>query len=120
MAREIKVSQNYGDKLLKLIPSEIIAAYMIIMGIIPNEHIKWGASIVAIILFILTPFYLVKLQKVKKMVQIIFTTLSFAVWVYSLGGPFKAWGLYQAWLGSTILILWTLFIPLIVPSKNKK
>ena len=33
MARAIKPDQDYKSKLLKLIPSEIIAAYMVIHGI---------------------------------------------------------------------------------------
>ncbi len=37
MAREIRIDQNYYDKLLKLIPSEIVAAYLIITGKITKK-----------------------------------------------------------------------------------
>ena len=114
MAREIKVDQNYRDRLLKLIPSEIVAAYMVLAGIIPQDYAKWGLLIVSVILLVLVPFYLKLFQKVDRILQIIITTISFAVWVYSLGGPFKEWGIYYAWLSSVILILWTLIVPIFV------
>jgi hypothetical protein len=117
MPREIKEAQNYKDRLLKLIPSEIVAAYMVLAGIIPLASAKWGTLIVSIILLILVPFYLWKIHNVTRSSQIIVTSISFVVWVYSLGGPFQFWNLYQAWIGSVILVLWTLIVPLAINPK---
>jgi hypothetical protein len=117
MAREIKDVQNYQDRLLKLIPSEIVGAYMVLQGIIPAAQAKWGTTVISLILMILTPFYLNRIQNVKRLAQLIVTTISFAVWVYSLGGPFQLWGLYQSWIGSTVLIIWTITVPMIVNPK---
>lgn len=114
MARQIKDAQNYRDRLLKLIPSELVGAYMVIEGIVPQDQAKWGTLVTSAILMILTPFYLNRLQGVTRPAQLIVTTLSFAVWVYSLGGPFRYWGLYQPWIGSVTLVLWTLIVPLVV------
>jgi hypothetical protein len=114
MPREIKKQNIYRERLLKLIPSEIVAAYIFLQGVIPKEESKWGLLVVTVILLILTPFYLKKFQKVTNLSQILITTLSFSVWVYSLGGPFTAWGLYQPWIGSMILVIWTLIVPLIM------
>lgn len=119
MPREIKTDQKYRDKLLKLIPSEIIAAYMVISGLIPESKAKWGLLIVSVVLLVLVPFYLRKIHDVQPIPQIIFTALSFVVWVYTLGGPFKLWGLYEAWIGSVVLVLWTLLIPLVVKAKTQ-
>jgi len=113
MAREIKKENIYRERLLKLIPSEIVAAYIFIQGVIPEENAKLGLLLVIAILLILTPLYLRKFEHVTNLVQIAITTLSFLVWVYSLGGPFKPLGIYQPWIGSTILVLWTLIVPLI-------
>lgn len=121
MARQIKPDQTYRDKLLKLIPSEIVAAYMVIIGIIPDNYAKWGTLIVSIVLLILTPFYLKRLEKVANNVQVVFCSLSFVVWVYSLGGlggPFAQWNVYEPWIGSIVLILWTLMVPLFVTTKK--
>lgn len=119
MAREIREAQKYRDRLLKLIPTEIVAAYMVLSGIIPADSAKWGTLIVSIVLLVLVPFYLWRMHNVHRNSQLIVTTISFAVWLYSLGGPFKAWGLYESWIGSVILILWTLIIPLVVNPKSQ-
>jgi len=119
MAREIRVDQKYRDRLLKLIPSEIVAAYMVLAGIIPPDRAKWGTLIVSIVLLVLVPFYLWRMQNVQRNSQLIVTMISFVVWLYSLGGPFAAWGLYESWIGSVILILWTLIIPVLVNPKSQ-
>jgi len=114
MAREIKPDQEYRSKLLKLIPSEIVAAYMVLHGVIPAEYAKWGLIIITLVLLILTPFYLKKFEKVKENLQIILSSLTFIIWVYSLnGGPFAHWNLYEPWIASVVLVLWTLIIPLL-------
>lgn len=117
MPREIKEAQNYKDRLLKLIPSEIVAAYMVLAGIIPLTSAKWGTLIVSIILLILVPLYLWKIHNVTRCSQITVTTISFVVWVYSLGGPFQYWNVYKAWIGSIVLVLWTLIVPLVINPK---
>ncbi|MBN1596531.1 hypothetical protein JW933_11450 [candidate division FCPU426 bacterium] len=118
MAREIKQMQTYQDRLLKLIPSEIIGAYLFLQGIIPPDQAKWGTTLVGVALLIMTPLYMQRIQKVSKKTQLLVTTLSFAVWVYSLGGPFSLWGLYQAWIGSVVLVLWTMTVPLFFSNKE--
>ena len=128
MARAIKPDQDYKSKLLKLIPTEIIAAYMALHGIFQGQVIQIGESDVThfvgwgvfVVLLVLTPLYLVKIHKVKGNAQITLTTLSFVVWVYTLGGPFQMQGLYQPQLASCILVLWTLIIPLVIPTQAAK
>ncbi len=111
MAREIKTDQDYKGKLLKLIPSEIVAAYLAIQGFVPEESAKWGLTILSVVLLIITPLYLKFVQNVAKNAQVIVSTLSFVVWVYALGGPFAIWNIHEAWIASVILLLWTTFIP---------
>jgi len=117
--RQIKTDQNYRDILLKLIPSEIIAAYIILSGIIPEAEMKWGLLIISAAMLALVPLYLWRIQKVMAAGQLIASTLAFAVWVYSLGGPFVQWGIYKPWIGSAALILWTVVIPLFFRKNNK-
>ena len=111
MARQIKVTEEYLGKLLKLIPSEIVAAYMVIEGLVPEESAKWGLSVVSLVLLIITPFYMKFVQKVEKSTQIFVCSLSFVVWVYAIGGPFVFWNIHEAWIASIVLLLWTTFIP---------
>ena len=111
MARQIKTTEEYLGRLLKLIPSEIIAAYMVVQGFIPVESAKWGLSIVSLVLLIITPFYLKYTQKVEKNTQIFVSTASFVIWVYAIGGPFVLWNIHRTWIASVLLLLWTTFIP---------
>jgi len=128
MARSIKQDQDYKSKLLKLIPTEIIAAYMVIHGIFQGQVIQVGEKdlthvvgwSVFVALLVLTPLYLVKIHAVKSKAQVILTTLSFPVWVYTIGGPFKMAGWYQPQIASCILVVWTLIIPLVIVSEKRE
>ena len=103
-----------------LIPSEIITAYITIQGLIVgyNGNYKDIYTLVAfLMLLILTPFYLRTVSKVHKVGQVIFTTIAFIVWVLAMGGfklmfPQHA-ELFSEFLGSLILIIYTLIIPLV-------
>lgn len=96
MAREIKENQKYKDRLLKLIPSEIVAAYLVLSGIIPEGSARWGTPIVSIVLLVLVPFYLWRMHDVRRTSQLIITMISFVVWVYSLRGSFRGLGIVSA------------------------
>ena len=122
--RNIDKDSEFKDRLIKLIPGEVVAAYMAIDGIIPAEgqssHSKTMAIIVSIVLLVAIPFYLKRVYSVVNTRQIVFTMGTFIVWLYSLGGPFKYFHgadggtIHVPWMGSIFLILWTLFIPFAV------
>lgn len=123
--KDITSESDYRDKLMKLIPGEVVAAYITIDGIIPPQHSssRWVSLFVALVLLFAIPLYLSKALQVVNVSQIYFTMASFAVWLYSLGGPFKLWGshlgidLHVPFIGSILLILWTLLIPFFVNPK---
>jgi hypothetical protein len=110
-------------------PTEIIAAYLALHGIFQGQAIILGERNVTgivgwtvfFVLLVLTPIYLVKIHNVREKKQLILTSISFAVWVYTLGGPFQMSGWYQPQIASCILVLWTLLIPLFIePEEGKK
>jgi len=113
MARQIKQENSYQSRLLKLIPTEIVAAFLAISGFIPDDYLNARIlmTLVSIVLLLLIPFYLYFLQGVKGGFQIAFTSISFIIWVYSIGGPFIYWGIHDAIIGSALLVIWTLLIP---------
>ena len=134
MPREVNTTQPYYDKLVKLIPSEIIGAYLVLSNILGyaggNIQTKALAAsgteaemrpvliqVVFFILLALTPLYLRKISRVKNVTQLVVTTFSFIIWVYTLGGPFSVWGIYYSLIGSVVLVLWSLIIPLFVQAK---
>ena len=127
------------SKLLKLIPTEIIAAYMAVHGIFQGQVIELGGSDVTrlvgwtvfFVLLVLTPLYLAKIHNVRGKTQLVLTTLSFVVWVCTLGlpatmrsfgqgGPFQMVGWYQPQIASCVLVLWTLVVPLFIESPKMK
>jgi hypothetical protein len=128
MARAIKPDQDYKSKLLKLIPTEIIAAYMALHGIFQGQVIAPGGADVTyvvgwtvfVILLVLTPFYLARIHNVRDKTQLTLTTLSFVVWVYTLGGPFQMAGWYQPQIASCVLVLWTLIVPLFIEAPQSQ
>ena len=114
MTRNIEPSSNYQDKLLMLIPAEIVAAYLALEGIagtMPGKRLNF-LIVVILILLVINYFYLSRIHHVQSRVQILVTELSFLVWVFSLGGPFLHFLWYDSAWGSAVVIIWTLVIPL--------
>ncbi len=133
MAREINSTQPYADLLVKLIPTEIVGAYMVLAGLLGSgslgistltetipDNVLRNALIQAVffVLLILTPFYLWFITNVRNKVQIAVCTVSFIVWVYTLGGPFVVWGVYYSLVSSVILVLWTLITSIYFQAKK--
>ena len=124
MAREINDKQQFSDKLVKFIPTEIIGAYMALAGFLgftpvsnANEATDIAATLIQVVFFILlilTPIYLWKVSNVRYRLQLAISTVSFAVWVYTLGGPFNVWHLYHPDVSSVVLVLWALIPPIFV------
>ncbi len=119
MARSIKGTDQFKERLLKLIPSEIIAAYVAIQGLL----VGLSASIIWIViatLVLLTFLYLHKVENVADMKHKLFATASFPIWVYAVAPEsILGSGLYQPQLASIVLVLWTLIIPLVIQSPTK-
>jgi hypothetical protein len=105
-------SGDYLQKLVKLIPGEIIALYLAIASFVPKEVV--AQFIVAGLALVLTPIYLVNVGKVKNTLQVALSTISFAVWVFVTGGPFAGMPWYQAWIPGAVLAAYTLIVPILV------
>jgi hypothetical protein len=133
MAREIKSAKEialqnesgtpnpYKERLVKLIPSEIVAAYLTLSGLIigsstnnPGEKNELALWIIIGILLVITPFYLKKISGVNKTEQILFSTIGFFIWALATCSPYdeKILELPFDIVISIVLILYTLLIPL--------
>ncbi len=130
MAREIKSSadthlepdlptvNDYKDRLVKLIPTEIITAYVTIKGLVSGSGVQGNKQlliwIVFAVLLIFNPLYLYYVTQVKKTGQIVFSSIAFVLWVMVIGGTFgNILGFPPEFLGSILLVLYTLFIPFV-------
>jgi hypothetical protein len=105
---------GYFDRLFKYIPAELVAGYIFVMGVMKQITNAGEVRILQWILFavfcILTPLYLWRIQKVKKIQQHIISLLSFVVWVFALGGPFALYSWYNQVYGQILLPVFTLVI----------
>jgi len=125
MAREITTENDFKDKLVKLIPTEIVGAYMVLAGMLgfgaeklPDDRMAHLLiKIVFVILLVLTPLYLWRVSGVKRALQLVVSTISFAVWVYTLGGPFRSWDIYYPMIASVALVIWSLIPPILITPK---
>ncbi|CAD5374407.1 conserved membrane hypothetical protein [Rubrivivax sp. A210] len=76
-----------------------------------------NSTLIQFVFFVLligTPLYLVRVSEVKHKGQLAVATVAFAIWAYTLGGPFVVWNIYSPTLGSVLLLLWTFFVPMFV------
>lgn len=109
---------DFKDRLVKLIPSEIVTAYITLQGLISDhkDNLSTFTWIVFLSLLILTPLYLFFISDVKKTGQIIFTTIAYIIWVLATGGftiMLPSVSILNQFLGSIMLIIYTLIIPFV-------
>lgn len=111
---------TYFTKVVKLIPSDIVAAWTFVAALIssasdvPATTVLWVAFAFAVVL---TAFWTNMQTRQAGLPpawrQIAVSTVAFAVWVFALGGPFAALEWYRPLYGTLILVAYTLIAPLI-------
>jgi hypothetical protein len=119
MGRAIEQENSFLQVLLKLIPSEVIAVYVFVQGVLPGEF--WPHFIMALVLIGLTPLYLYYAAGVRSRVQLVLSTLSLMVWIYAMGtGPlrFVHPPYYEPWHGAVVLAVWTLVPPMLLTQRS--
>lgn len=109
-----QVKDGYFDRLFKYIPAELVAGYIFVTGSVKQLTAPGETKLLSWLLFavftILTPLYLNRVQKVRKLKQLVVSTLSFVVWAFALGGPFALTEWYNPLHGSLLLPVFTLLI----------
>jgi hypothetical protein len=120
-------ADTYQDRLLKLIPAEVIATYIFLDGVlrlapanVPVPMLRW---FVFVVLLFGTWFYLSRVENVTKKHQLAISTIAFALWVFYLGGPFASFRWYSPIYGAILLPLYTFGVAIDQkkkPSRNTK
>jgi len=121
MGRAIEQENSFLQVLLKLIPSEVIAVFIFVQGVMPGEF--WPHFILAVVLVALTPLYLSRAAGVQSRAQLVLSTLSMVVWIYAMGtGPlrFVRPPYYEPWHGAVLLAVWTLVPPMLLTQKAEQ
>jgi hypothetical protein len=102
---------SFLQALLKLIPSEVVAVYLFVLGILPDRLVPH--LVVAGLLVGLTPLYLRFAMGVRSAGQLAVSTVSMLIWVFALQqGPVRFLPGYEPWYGSVALAIWTLVPPM--------
>jgi hypothetical protein len=113
MGRTIEQENSFLQVLLKLIPSEVIAVFVFIQGVMPRQLLPH--LVVTLLLVAITPIYLSWAAGVRSRPQLVISTLSLVVWIYAMGiGPlrFVRPPYYEPWHGAVALAIWTLVPPM--------
>jgi hypothetical protein len=107
----------YLDRLMKMIPAEVISLYLIGRGFIPIEQpivlAAWAVVCLAGVLLVRAygtadP----EANKSPDWVHVAISAVAFVIWIYTLGGPFAAANLYVPYAGSLLVLAWTFFVPI--------
>ncbi|HVP17834.1 MAG TPA: hypothetical protein VMU36_02495 [Spirochaetia bacterium] len=120
MGRSIEGENSFLQVLLKLIPSEVIAVFIFIQGVMPARPLPH--IVVMLLLVALTPIYLSQASGVRSQAQLFVSTMSFVVWVYAIGaGPFRFVRppYYEPWHGAVALAVWTLVPPIFLTPRDE-
>lgn len=121
----IQKADSYQTQFLKLIPVEVLSAYITIEGLLrgsilfdkdPNLYagLLWG---VFIMLAILNPIYLRRVSNVRDWWQIGLSAGAFVIYILSLGGPFVLLPVDEAivrLLGSILIPIYSLLALIIL------
>jgi hypothetical protein len=114
----VRQGDDYASRLLKYIPTETVAAYLALSGVVASADGENRATMLwAVFAFglLLTPLYLRRVGNVRSWLQIGISTVAFVVWVFALGGPWSLLSWYEPYQGTLLLIAFTTTAPLVIP-----
>jgi hypothetical protein len=117
---------DYVDRILKYIPSDIVAGWLFLSGLILSVDDKHRQRLLLWIVFVvlipLTVAWTLKQTRVPNKppawTQTAIATGSFVVWVFAIGGPFATLSWYDTVYGSIVLVLYTISIGLVTPAEG--
>lgn len=116
-------AEQYISKVIKYIPSPIIAGYTSMYGLIASDQsnailLAWavfGLCLVFSPLYVLfIPDSIQDNKECSRRFHVLASIIAFGVWAFALGGPFQlTFSWYTPMYGSLALIATTLFMPLL-------
>ena len=107
----------YVERVVKLIPGEVVSAYVVGAGFIPSSAIgvQWGWLAFCFVVVIAIRAFATSDPASKLSPQwmtVLVSAVSFLIWTYQLGGPFTTAGLSIGWLASLLIVGWSLVLPI--------
>lgn len=121
MSRQItssgSVGQNYAEALRKLIPAEILIFYFSLVSLMPSDLIPTIA--LTLVTIAMTPIYLYYVGDVKKVKQLIVSTLSMLVYSVIFGSLASFIPESYSWVPLLVTLTWTFIMPLVFTNEEK-
>ena len=104
--------RSYLDRLMKMIPAEVVGLYVVGSGFIPAGEVK--------VLAIWSAVCLIGVVAIRRYGTadpangmppqwgpVVISSIAFVIWVYSLGGPFEPLNLHVPYIGSLLVLGFT-------------
>jgi hypothetical protein len=106
----------YAERLLKLIPAEIVALYLFGIGAIPPGRVgataAWAAT--CQVLGVISRAFGTRDATQHLPPQwpvVIISSVSFAIWIFTMPGPLQGFGVSPPFVGSLVMAVWTFLVP---------
>ena len=121
MSREVTTNDSYLDKVKKLIPAEVSAAFLAINASIPlSDAFFYYAIGFFLVLIPICALYLRFLENVKSIAQIAFIGgIAFPVWALNIAVDRLEFMHNKLFLASGLLMLVTLVVPLMTKGEEQ-
>jgi hypothetical protein len=113
--------KNYLERLIKLIPAEVMSLYLVGKGVISSGNdaqtpigywIFWTAfGLVAVFLVRMLGTADPKEGRSAQFPAVIIACVSYLVWVYSMGDVFKLLDVYAPKVASLMVLGWSFLVP---------
>lgn len=121
-------ADGYWDKVVKNVPADVVAGWTAILGLFstplgtfPDVETTTILWILAAVFLVATFFWTYRQTSVPGQkpawIQIIVSTVAFAVWAIALGSPFDTLPFYDPRVAAAILIVWTIIVGAINPNQ---
>ncbi len=109
---------SYLARLVKLIPAEVVALYLTGNGFItPGSRMGstiWAGICLGLVVLVRVHATRDKANHIPPQgMAVLISAVSFVIWVYTMGGPFLAYGLANPRVGSLAVLVWTFVVPFI-------
>jgi hypothetical protein len=110
--------KGYLDRLMRLIPGDVVGVYLLGAGVVPRDTpfaIAGWAAFCLVLVFCLRVYGTAdkRQQLPPQWGVVLLSMLAFIIWLYSIGGPFAAYGLYVPYVGSLLVLAFAVFVPIV-------
>jgi hypothetical protein len=104
------------ERLVKLIPAEVVGLYLVGQGIVPPDQkaalVVWSIVCLALVVLVRAKTTGDRVNSISpQWGAVAVSTVSFVIWVYNMPGPFQVYHLAVPYLGSLAVLVWTFIVP---------